>query len=518
MRWLFLVCLLPLFGCMRPPSVTLLPEAAFDRPEETSGGERFTAALANHPGDSAIYPLASGLDGFAARMLLAREAERALDVQYYIFHDDVTGRLLLSQLITAADRGVHVRLLIDDLGSPGVDRLLSAADAHEHLEVRLFNAMARGPSNGLARVLDLLSRPRQLNHRMHNKMLTADGLMAVVGGRNVGDEYFDANPNVNFADLDLLVGGPVVDELGGCFDRYWNSPFVTPLDRWPRMKGTAELLGEVREDLAVHDFEQRNSRYADRVRGSDFVRGVQTGNLPIVWAPAHAYSDYPEKIRAKKDEIAATLLTTQLGPVVQGAKTELLVISPYFIPGDRGVEFFGNAVERGARVRILTNSMAATDVAAVHSGYSSYRKDLLRAGVELYELKPSSEMLMAAEKAGLFGSSSASLHAKSFIVDGEHVFVGSLNLDPRSVDLNTELGIVVDSEELAADQSAQFEGMVSPELSWQLHLEGEGRRSSIVWEGREGGEPERYEHDPRTSAWGRFKLVLFRILPIEGQL
>ena len=518
MRWHFLIVVMALFGCARPPSVTPLPEHAFDRPQETKAGKRLAAQFEAHPGESALYVLDSGLDAFAARMLLVREAERALDVQYYIWHDDTTGLLLLSQLIGAADRGVHVRMLIDDLGSPGVDRLLSAADAHENIDVRLFNALARGPSNGLARALDLLSRPRQLNHRMHNKMLTGDGLMAVVGGRNVGDEYFDAAPSVNFADLDLLVAGPVLPELGECFDRYWNSPFVTPLAGWPRMQGDAELLGAVREELAVHDFEQRTSHYAERVRTSNLVRELQDQGLTLIWAPTHAYSDHPEKIRAKGEALEATLLTRQLRPIVRDAERELLVISPYFIPGDRGVDLFGNAVQRGARVRILTNSLAATDVAAVHSAYSQYREDLLRAGVELYELKPSSEALMEAKRKGLFGSSSASLHAKSFIVDTDHVFVGSLNLDPRSVDLNTELGLVVDSPELAARQRNQFEEITSPEVSWSLHLEGEGRRAGIVWEGSEGGEPERYDRDPRTSRWDRFKLVLFRLLPIEGQL
>ena len=518
MRWPILLLVMTFFGCARPPAVDLLPEHAFDRPEETEAGQRFAPHLAAHPGDSALYTLSSGLDAFAARMLLIREAERAIDVQYYIWHDDVTARLLLSQLIGAADRGVHVRMLIDDLGSPGVDRLLSAADAHENIDVRLFNALARGPSNGLARVLDLLSRPRQLNHRMHNKMLAADGLMAVVGGRNVGDEYFDASPSVNFADLDLLVGGPVLPELGECFDRYWNSPFVTPLSRWPRMQGSAELLGAVREELAVHDFEQRTSHYAERVRSSNLVREVQDQSITMIWAPTHAYSDHPEKIRAKGEALEATLLTRQLGPFVRDTKSELLVISPYFIPGDRGVEFFGDAVERGARVRILTNSLAATDVAAVHSGYSRYRKDLLRAGVELYELKPSSETLMEAKRKGLFGSSSASLHAKSFIVDAEHVFVGSLNLDPRSVDLNTELGLVVDGPELAAQRREDFDRIVSPDVSWRVQLEGDGRGAKLAWEGREAGKPEHYGQDPGTSAWGRFKVMLFRILPIEGQL
>ena len=514
MLWRILILLMVTLGCARPPEAELLPEKAFDRPEETEAGQRFAAQIADHPGESALHVLDSGLDAFAARMLLIEQAERAIDVQYYIFHDDVTGRFMLSGLLRAADRGVRVRLLVDDLGSPGMDRLLSAANAHENLEVRLFNALARGPSKGLARLLDLLSRPRQLNHRMHNKMLTADGLFAVVGGRNVGDEYFDASPNVNFADLDLLAGGAVLPELGDCFDRYWNSPYVTSLDEWPRMRGTPELLAEVQAELAAHDEAQRESRYAERVRGSDLVRGLRDGEIEVFWAETHAFADFPAKIEVKGEDLEATLLTRQIGPLFNDANEEVLVVSPYFIPRDAGVEFFGDAVRRGAKVRILTNSLAATDVPAVHSGYSRYRKDLLRAGVELYELKPSNELLMAAEREGLFGSSSASLHAKSFIVDKEHVFVGSLNLDPRSIDLNTELGLVVDGPELASVQREQFEQITSPELSWQVLLED----GSLVWEGREAGADERFTKDPGTSWWDRFKVVLLGVLPIEGQL
>jgi putative cardiolipin synthase len=509
---------MPLLACARPPDVTPLVERAFDRPAETAVGERLALRLAEHPGESAIYVLGSGLDAFAARMLLIGEAERAVDVQYYIFHDDVTGRLLLSRLIAAADRGVRVRLLLDDLGSPGIDRLISAAAAHENLEVRLFNALARGPSRGLARVLDLLSRPRQLNHRMHNKMLSADGALAVVGGRNVGDEYFDAAPGVNFADLDLLVAGPVLPELGNSFDLYWNSPFVTPLSGWPAMRAGAEQLDALRLELAEHDRAQVESEYAERVRSSNIVRELESGQLAAFWAPTHAYSDLPEKIVAKGEELEKTLLARQLGPLFEDVSSELLVVSPYFIPREAGVAYFKKTVDRGVRVRILTNSLAATDVPAVHAGYSRYRKDLLRAGVELYELKPTGEVHRSAQRRGLLGSSSASLHAKTFVVDGDEVFVGSLNLDPRSVSLNTELGLVVEGEELASRQIDSFERIVSPELSWRVQLDEQGRRDRLVWEGTEAGVPERHAKDPDTSWWARFKVSLLKLLPIEGQL
>lgn len=493
----------------------LPPSHAFTHPEETDAGRELGPQLEAHPGASGLYVLRSGLDAFAARVLMINAAEKAIDAQYYIFHDDVTGRFIFSRLLAAADRGVRVRLLLDDLGSSGLDRLLAAAQVHPQMEIRLFNAMARGPLPGLARLLDLMSRPRRLNHRMHNKMLAVDGIAAVVGGRNLGDEYFDAAEGVNFADLDLMAFGPVLEALGRSFDLYWNSEFVSPVAGWASLRAEPAALDALRTELLAHEEAQRGTRYAERLVSSDLYQDARAGTLELLWAPTRAVADLPEKIVARGDALPPTLLSQRLGPLFDEARSELIIVSPYFIPGDSGVAFLEKAVGRGARVRILTNSLAATDVSAVHASYKGYRVPMLEAGVELYELKHQGEGVRGAKRSGLFGSSSASLHAKSFIFDREVVFIGSLNVDPRSVDLNTELGLVVRSPELATLQVASFERATSPEFAWRLGLDEDGE---LVWEGSDGGEPQVRHKEPETSWWQRFKVSLLGLLPIEGQL
>jgi putative cardiolipin synthase len=469
---------------------------------------------AEHPGDSGLYVLGSGLDAFAARVLLIDRAERAVDAQYYIFHDDLTGRFLLSRMLRAADRGVRVRLLIDDLGSWNIDPLLAGLAAHEHFEVRLFNPIARGPWKGLSLALDFIGRFGHLNHRMHNKMLSVDGAAAVVGGRNIGDEYFDAAPDTNFADLDLLALGPVLDQLGYAFDEYWNSPFVASVSAWKTLNGGPEQLEQARAELMAHEDAAKDSPYAVRVRESNLVQQVEDRAVSLYWAPTRAVADRPEKVIAKGDEVEATLLRTQLGPLLDDVATRLDVVSPYFVPLDRGVEFLREQREKGVAVRVLTNSLAATDVPAVHAGYSSYRKEMLEAGVELFELRSTGDAVARAKRSGLFGSSAASLHAKSFLIDDETVFVGSLNLDPRSIDLNTELGLVVESAELTARQEGTFEAAAGPEFSWRVSLE-DGR---LVWHGEQDGVAVVATTEPDTSWWKRFKVRLLKLLPIEGQI
>ena len=520
MRCLALVGLLAtISSCAYPrlPS-SLPPTTAFDRPGETALGREFEGSVAEHPGTSGLVVLQSGLDAFAARIGLVDKAERAVDLQVYIFRDDTTGLLVLGSLLAAADRGVRVRLLLDDLGTSGLDDLLAAADLHEHLEVRLFNPFARGPMPGLARGLDMMRRPRLLNRRMHNKLLVADGAAGIVGGRNVADEYFDAREDVNFADLDLLAVGPVVRDLGESFDLYWNSTHAVPVSAWKRLEKGPGDLARLRSELAEHRVEQSSSPYAERIRGSDLVRAVEAGRIPISWAPTHAVADLPEKIEARGDAVAATLLTTRMGPLLPEAQTELLIISPYFVPRDAGVARLTAFAERGVRVRVLTNSLAASDVSAVHAGYSPSRRPLLAGGVELYEMRRSGGSLVEQHRRGLFGSSQASLHAKTFMIDRRTVFVGSLNLDPRSVELNTEIGLVIESEELAGAWARSFEVVTRPDLSYRLALETAGGDSVIVWHGEEDGRPLEFRHDPDTGWWRRFTVSLLGILPIQGQL
>jgi putative cardiolipin synthase len=501
-------------SCAYPRTLELPQSFAFDRPEETFLGQRFAPGADDDSGDSGLYILGRGADAFAARVALIDKTEQALDVQYYIFHNDVTGRWLMSRMLAAADRGVRVRLLLDDLGSAGIDDLIAAADVHPNLEIRLFNPFGRGSLTTLVRGFDFLVRPRRLNHRMHNKLLSGDGAAAIVGGRNVGDEYFDRNDDVNFGDLDLLAFGPVNAELGGCFDMYWNSPYVAPLTAWHWFERTQQDLDDLRVELLAHERENAASRYGERLRESNFVQEAVAGDLGLIWAPAHAVSDLPEKIVASRKEVKKTLLIERIRPYWPPAQRDLVIVSPYFVPRDKGVDHLVAKVAAGARVRVLTNSLAATDVSAVHAGYKGYRRDLLAGGVELYELRPSPKLLMEGFKKGLFGSSSASLHAKTFITDNQHVFVGSLNLDPRSVELNTELGLLIDSPELAAELGGNLDIAMSADVSWKLALTG----GDIIWEGEVDDESVRLETEPNTSWWLRLKVTMLGWLPIQGQL
>lgn len=506
-------------SCVGPDrNVRAEPSSAWTTPETTHLGRLSRDVQAQHPELTGVHVLGPGLDAFAARALLCARAERALDVQYYILHDDVTGRFLLGQMLEAADRGVRVRLLLDDLGTSGIDPLLAALDAHPRLEVRLFNPFARGWSPGLARALDMLRRPRRLNHRMHNKLLAADGAAAIVGGRNLGDEYFDAHPGVNFADLDLLAVGPVLRDLGTCFDRYWNSEFAVPVAAWRAMRARESDLLALRSELAAHASTQQASPYAERVKTAKFVEEALSGKLPLLWGNVRAVADAPEKVTANGAELERAMLTSQLRDVVTNARSELTVVSPYFVPGEAGVALFRELRSRGVRVRILTNAFAATDVGAVHAGYSSYRRALLHAGVELYELRATSTAVDAAHARGAIGSSDASLHAKTFCVDGSSVFIGSLNIDPRSIDLNTELGLVVESEELARQVLDDFERGTQPDVSWRVSLAGEGNDARLVWEGERDGALVRLTREPDVDFWNRMWIGFLKLLPIESQL
>jgi putative cardiolipin synthase len=503
-------------GCAYPSKDWKPAETrAFEATAETSLGQELVRATASHPGLSAVYPLGSGLDAFAARLVLIERAQRAIDFQYYILHRDVTGEIIMSRLLAAADRGVRVRVLVDDVGSGGVDDWLPALAVHPNVEVRYFNPFARGAWPGLARFFDGIARAGRINHRMHNKLLTADGAAAVVGGRNIGDEYFDAAESVNFADLDLLAAGPVLTALGESFDLYWNSPYAIAPEAWSRLQRTDEDLEALRAEFDAHAATQAESKYVDRVSGTKLLQELAEGRASSHWAKTTAVADLPSKIDAPDDEVEQTLLIKRMAPLLPAPQRELIVVSAYFVPGERGVEHLVGLARAGVRVAVLTNSLAATDVTAVHAGYERYRDDLLEGGVELYEFKPSGSAVDEAHASGHFGSSGASLHAKTFIYDRKRVFVGSLNLDPRSVDLNTELGLVVESEELAQAVAAGFERGISSELSWRVSLDADG---DLVWDSTDAGVPVHHTSEPDASCWRRFCVWFLGWLPIESQL
>jgi cardiolipin synthase C len=501
-------------GCASlPKDYPREPSRAWDRPQETKLGRAIAPAAAQHPGMSGFYVLGNGMDAFVARMALAEAAERTLDLQYYIFHGDLTGKLILDSLVRAADRGVRVRLLLDDTAAKGRDAALASIASHPQIEVRVFNPSAG--RSGVAWLFGAAADFERINHRMHNKMFVADNEAGVVGGRNIGDEYFGAREGVNFADMDLLAAGPVVQDLSRSFDEFWNSEWAYPIEALHTAKPDPAALEKGRELLAAHRSAARDSDYAKRLRDSDLLKRLYEHDLPLVWAPARIVYDRPEKAGTEGKPADDLKLGQQLKSVVAEPRSEFLISSPYFIPGERGVASFKQLREKGVSIRIVTNSFAGNDVALVHSGYAKYRKDLLKLGVELFELKPS--LAAAPEKdQQRFGSSGASLHAKAFIVDRERVFVGSLNLDPRSLDLNTELGFVVESSELAEVLAQQFDELIRPAYTYRLELGPSD--GDLLWVSEEDGREVRFTRDPDVGFWRRFSTWFLSFFAPESLL
>ena len=521
--WLIGLAALALSACASlPTDYPRTASSAIQDTDQTVLGRGIAPLTAAHPGQSGLYPLQYGMEAFVARLVLAEAAEKSLDVQYYIWHGDQTGRLLAERLLRAADRGVRVRLLLDDLGTAADDAQLLALDAHPNLEVRLFNPVALRSARTLGMLVDF----KRINRRMHNKSFTADNQATIVGGRNVGDEYFEAQSDLDFGDLDVMAVGPVVREVSDAFDLYWNSSAVYPVTALASKRPTAESLAQGRRALAAHADSMNDSPYAEALRQSRLADELRAGKVPLLWGRAWLVHDDPAKIEADPGD-AATALLPRLKPVVEQTQSELLVVSPYFVPGKAGVEWFKSLRARGLKVSILTNSLASSDVGAVHAGYARYREALLRAGVELYEVKPGASVRAkdkdeASRKAGVPGSSRASLHAKTFAFDRRTVFIGSLNLDPRSVKLNTEIGVVFESPELGQIFSARRARTLEGN-AWRLELKPPASRpesppSRIEWVAQEDGREVRLTSEPEVSAWRRFGVWFLSLLPIEEQL
>lgn len=459
----------------------------------------FLPQIQENPDLSGIYPLRDGRDAFLARLSLAETAEHSLDVQYYIWHDDISGRLLTQALYKAAERGVRVRLLLDDTNTGGMDGLLAALNAHPNIEVRLFNPfMQRG-----FRPVGYLSDFFRLNRRMHNKSFTADGVVTIIGGRNVGDEYFGAGTGVMFADLDVAAVGIAAQDVEKDFDRYWASESVYPAEN---------IITEapISFDTAPAS-DEGTQGYLKALSQSAFASQIKDGSLPLEWVKTTLISDDPAKGLGKA--LPQNTVLAHISPVMAAAKKELLIVSPYFVPTQKGTDLLGNIAQSGKNVTVLTNSLSATDVAAVHAGYAKYRKDLLTAGVNLFELKPDATVT-AENHGGITGSSGASLHAKTFAVDGEKLFVGSFNMDPRSADLNTEMGFIMESPTLAG-QLADGLKQHQADHTYTVALTPKG---DLQWQTMENGHSSAFDSEPKSSVFKRFAVWFCGLLPIEWML
>lgn len=507
---LLLFCGSVLTACAPLPALdTRQASYALANNADTLIGKAILPSTAVHPGLSGVHVLLDGRDAFAARAMMADYAERSLDVQYYIWRNDTTGSLLFAALRRAADRGVRVRLLLDDNNTVGLDGALAVLDAHPHIEVRLFNPFAMRK----ARLLGFLGDFQRLNHRMHNKSFTMDGMVTVVGGRNIGDEYFDATGEMLFSDVDILAVGPAVGAIEQDFDRYWNSQSAYPAAPLVGVS-TAQDIAQFDADAARVAASAPAQAYLQAMHASTFVVDLDQRALPLEWAPVQVVSDDPAKALGRS--APGSSVADKLPPMLGEPQRQVNLVSPYFVPGPKWTPRLAALAAGGVKVRILTNSLEATDVAAVHAGYAKWRAELLRGGVALYELKRAwrSEAAPVRSSATLGGSAS-SLHAKTMAVDGTRVFVGSFNFDPRSVGLNTELGFVIESRTLAGMVGSVLDARL-PSRAYEVRLSPQGK---LYWiDRRADGSVMRHDTEPGVGPWRRGTTGLMGLLPIDWML
>jgi putative cardiolipin synthase len=487
--------------------VLLQTQAVTREPED--GRDDLRRALLGEARAGAALVCEAG-EAFALRVALARAARRSLDLQYYAWHGDLTGRLMAREALAAADRGVRVRMLLDDMFAIGRDRTLAALDAHPAVEVRIFNTTRWRALGQLGFWLEMLLGGRHLNHRMHNKAFVADGCLALTGGRNIGDEYFDANETFNFRDVDLLLAGDPAARLLPVFDRFWQSALARRAREVSASRDARGGLPALRASLDAFAASEAARRLVEHVPPpAALAERLGRGFRRMPPAAFRIVADPPEKARrglgARRRAKAAGGIGPDIAEALRAARQEALVISPYFVPGEAGLALLAQLAARGVRVVVVTNSLAATDVVAVHGGYARYRRRLIAAGIALHEIKASGDA-----PASLLGSRGASLHGKAFVIDDGPICVGSFNLDPRSTALNTEMGVFADHPELARALRAELLRLADPGRSWRVGLE-DGR---LAW--RAGATLRHAE--PGASLRRRLVAALVRLLPVERHL
>lgn len=490
-----------------PTDYEKAPSAAIRDTGHTQLAKKTRPLVGAHAGESGFYLLSDGVEALAARLILVEQSEVAIDVQYYYILPDVTGALLLKHLVKAADRGVRVRILLDDISTKGYEQAFAVLAANPNIEIRLTNPFA----NRRARVLDGLSDFQRVNHRMHNKSITFDNSVTIVGGRNIGIEYFGAGDVFNYNDLDVLGMGQAADEVSTEFDTYWNSSEAVPVTAFLNPDGSAESAEAMQRKFVATIEEAKTTPYIDALMSSiDEILLDEIANK-LVWAPSRVVFDLPYGETSAGDVAGTEVLAGLLAEAVERATEELFVISPYFVPGDSGIELFRRLRERGVRCVVVTNSLASTDVAAVYGGYKDYQKPLLDMGVELWEMmaypdKPGHQRGASTER--------KSLHAKTFAIDGSRLFVGSFNWDPRSVAVNSEMGVLIESAKLAS-LLVNSVSTVLPGAAWQLRL---NDKDKVEWVNVANDKEVVHTKPPQTNAWRRFNANATSLKVLEGQL
>lgn len=457
--------------------------------------------IEKHPQQTGVIPLINGLDAYVARLALIESANTSIDLQYYIYRNDDTGRLLIWHIIDAAKRGVRVRILLDDLTTKALDKGLMMLASHPNIDVRLFNPSYSRTLRGL----EFITGFSRMNRRMHNKSLTVDNSASIVGGRNIGNEYFSNNiDDVNFGDFDLMFIGDSVDDVSIQFDRYWNADVSLPIEALSTHVIVAEDIVQATESIEFEREASESSQYVGRLQSSLLLKQIQDNGLVWYWGEAEVVYDPPEKAQRKS---ADSWLLSDLSRFLSAATREVLIVSPYFVPTKEGTNILVAAAKSGLDIKIITNSLAATDVLAVHAGYQGYRLPLLEAGIKIYEVKASP----LKKPSSWSGSSRSSLHAKTFILDRESIFVGSFNFDPRSAMINTEMGIMFHNAIFADAIVTGIENGLS-EAAYTLAVE----EGELVW--LDEAEGLTVYAEPGSGFWRKFMANFLALFPFESQL
>ncbi len=455
-----------------------------------------------HDGQSGFFPLAQGMDSLGARLDMAEKAEKSIDLQYFLMKDDTAGKVITNALLRAADRGVRVRFLLDDIFTTTPDRNLLLINQHPNIEVRLFNPISRRGIHWF----NFIGNFSQANRRMHNKSFTVDAAISIVGGRNIADEYFQLKETSVFADLDVVAFGPIAREISKSFDVYWNHRLAVPIEQLLKEPNAGELVA-VRAEIE-EDVERIYAGIYHDALASDLMQDLLSGRQPLFPANAEVLVDDPDKLENPVSE-EFKQLAADLNQILQSAEHEIVFISPYYVPRDNGVEYARNLVDRGLRVVVVTNSLASTNHVPVHSGYTRYRRDVIRAGVEIYETRADAgRVAQAGDGPELF-----TLHTKLIVIDRRYLFVGSLNLDPRSIDINAEMGLLIDSVELTGALAKALDELI-PKLAYRVTLNDDGK---LEWHAMIDGAEVVESSEPQASTWLRIKAWFMKIAP-ESQL
>ena len=521
--WLVVFVIGPLGGCATLPPGSHYPKAASQAiadPQATRLGQQYAKASGQHSGRSGFRILNVGVDGFLARLEMINAAERTLDLQYYIFRGDETGRLLTDALSRAAERGVRVRVLVDEAERVPGDEQLLALSGHAGIEIRVFNPWRYRGNHNFLRDIEFILHHSRLDYRMHNKMLVVDGAVALAGGRNIGDQYFQVDPQSQFADDDVFVGGPITRDLSSKFDEFWNSQLAIPAEALEHRdpKDLAASSSRLLSAARARKVAAAGLNYEQKLAAGEPLAGILSGELPLVWADAQFVCDPPDKKAAVAGVRVGNLMYEPIAKLVKQTRSELINVTPYFVPTKDQLHELESLAQQQVRVRALTNSLQTNPNVAAHAGYTHYRVALLHSGVQLSEVRALlGDTRGSGESKRLTRYGNYALHAKYYVFDRKDLYIGSMNLDVRSRRLNTEMGFIINSTELAQQEAARFEAMTRPENAYSVTLR-PGSDSQLVWHTVENGKPVDYDTEPARSTWQRFEAEFLSWLPLDREL